>query len=69
MKPCYSKELAYIIPNIHCSFCTKQLMPGNALYTVVITWGDGRTACKECYDEYKVDWSLHETDETDEEED
>lgn len=66
MKKCYSKELAYIIPELSCSICGKILKAGDALYTVVITWGDGKTVCKKCYDEYEVDWSLHDEEDPEE---
>lgn len=60
MKPCYSKELLYVIPEITCSDCNKILKSGNALYTIVIVWGSSKTVCKKCYDKYEVDESLHE---------
>lgn len=60
MKKCYFKEIEYVIPHICCSFCDETIKPGEGLYSVVITWGDGRTACQTCYDEFEIDWTMHE---------
>jgi hypothetical protein len=66
-KKCYEKHFGYTIPKIYCKFCKKQIKTGENIYTVVLTWGDGRTACQECYDEYEVDWSLHAIEDLDNE--
>jgi hypothetical protein len=63
MKKCYYKEIEYVIPHIECSFCGRIIRPGEGLFRVVLTWGDGRTACQQCYDEYEIDWSMHESEE------
>lgn len=62
---CYEKELQYIIPQLKCSLCSKKLYPGDGLYSVVPTWGNGCSTCKECYDKYEIDWSLHITEDED----
>jgi len=61
MEKCYDKHKEFVVPHIYCSFCTHWIRPGETLYMVVVKWGDGRSACKECYDKYEIDWSMHET--------
>lgn len=63
MKKCYSKEIAYEIPQIVCEDCNKYLKPGDNLCTIVIEWGSGKTTCEKCYRKYEIDWSLHNTEE------
>lgn len=63
LKKCYSKRLDYIIPEIKCHFCKDTIKTGEGLYTVVLTWGDGKSACKKCYDKFEIDWSMHNTEE------
>jgi len=58
MKKCYSKEIEYIVPKLHCSMCGKHIKIGEELCSVVLKWGDGRTTCRECYDQYEIDCSL-----------
>ena len=62
-KKCYFKRLAYVIPELQCFFCNNIIKTGEALYTVVLTWGNGKSACKKCYDQFEIDWSMHETEE------
>lgn len=62
MRKCYSKRLEYIIPMLSCDFCNRHLKTGDGLYSVVLTWGNGKTACEDCYNEFKVDWSLHQVE-------
>jgi hypothetical protein len=62
-KKCYSKEVEYVVPRLYCSFCKREIKRGEKLCSVVITWGDGRSACEECYNEYEIDWSIHDHDE------
>jgi hypothetical protein len=49
---CFCKELTYRIPEHVCAFCGEKIVPGENLYTVVIKWGNGQSACKKCYDKY-----------------
>lgn len=66
-KKCYSKELCYIVPEIKCSLCKSPIKIGEGLYIVVLKWGDGKHTCKKCYDEYEIDWSMHERETIEEE--
>lgn len=59
-KKCYAKEIEYVVPKLTCSMCGKHIKVGEELCTVVLEWGDGRTTCKKCYDEYEIDWSMHD---------
>lgn len=63
MKKCYDKELEYIVPTLRCSFCHEKINPGDELHSVILTWDDGRTACKKCADQYEIDWEMHKTEE------
>lgn len=58
MKKCYSKDFHYIVPIITCKFCNKHIKPGEKLYSIILEWGDGRTACENCYNEYEIDWLM-----------
>lgn len=60
MKKCYHKHFDYVIPKIHCGFCNKHIQTSEKIFSVVLEWGNGKTACEECYDQYEIDWSLHE---------
>lgn len=65
-KKCYSKELSYVVPTIRCNFCNTHIKSGDKLYSVVLTWGNGKSACEECYNKYEIDWTIHERKEIDE---
>ena len=69
MKKCYDKEIAYVVPKLKCSMCGKHIKVGEELCSVVIKWGDGRTTCRECYDEYEIDWSMRAIERDDDEDD
>ena len=66
MKKCYSKRILYTIPQIKCSICDCDINKGEEVCIVAVTWGNGITTCRKCYNEFEIDWSLHE-DEGDEE--
>lgn len=66
MKKCYFKDIKYVIPQLRCNFCDKIIKPGQGVYSIILTWGDGRTSCKECYDTYEIDWSMHKNESDDE---
>lgn len=57
MKKCYDKYLEYFVPILYCSFCKKRIEPGEKLYKVLITWGDGKSACEDCYNEFEKELS------------
>lgn len=58
IRKCHSKEFLYVVPTIKCWFCNKHIKPGDELFIVVLSWGDGRPSCKECYDKYEIDESI-----------
>jgi hypothetical protein len=60
MKMCYYKRFGYIVPTIKCEFCNTIIHPGEEVHSVTITWGDGKTACRDCSEEYEIDWILHD---------
>lgn len=62
MKKCYDKEFNFVVPHLYCKFCGKWIKPGEKFYSVLLKWGDGRSACEECYNEYEIDWSLRKTE-------
>ena len=64
---CYNKRLEYVVPTIRCDFCKTHIKSGDELYSVVLTWGNGKTSCKECYDKFEIDWSLHEIETSEDE--
>lgn len=68
-KKCYGKEVGYIIPKVRCHFCKRHIKPGDGVYIIIITWGEGRSACKECYDSFEIDWSLHRIEDPEEDDD
>jgi DNA-directed RNA polymerase subunit M/transcription elongation factor TFIIS len=60
MKKCYHKEYSHTIPALYCDMCKNRLYPGDSVYSVILTWGSGKYVCKKCYNEYEIDWSMHE---------
>lgn len=68
MKKCYDKKVLYKVPKLTCSICGKHIKVDDEVCSVVIKWGDGRTTCRECYDQYEIDWSLVEYYDYEEEE-
>jgi len=67
VKKCYDKyfDYTFTVPIIRCSFCHERINPGDEVHKVLLTWGDGRTSCKKCVNNYEIDWSMreHETEE------
>jgi hypothetical protein len=54
-KKCYEKRFEYIVPILKCDLCNKEIKPGDKLYVVVLTWGNGKITCEKCYEEYEVE--------------
>jgi len=50
---CYDKYFLWVVKNHHCHICGKEILPGKKMYMIVLTWGDGRYSCQQCYDQYE----------------
>ena len=57
---CYHKELQYIVPKLTCDICKKHIKTGEGLYSVCPEWGRSFSTCEKCYNNFEIDWSMHE---------
>lgn len=58
MKKCYSKDFQFIVPIITCKFCNNHIKYGEKVYTIILEWGEGNSACESCYEQYEIDWEM-----------
>jgi hypothetical protein len=69
MKKCYSKDIKYVVPEHKCQECGAIISAGEEICTVSLKWGSSFFTCRKCYDQYEINWSLHDDEFPDEEND
>lgn len=66
---CYDKYIQYRVPELKCSMCKKTISVGEELCMVILTWGYGKSTCRDCYDKYEIDWSMRFSNDDEDDED